>query len=307
MTAAARTVFLGSGAFAVPIAQALATHPRVNLVALVTAPTRPGSRGRPTDPPVAGWAMERELPMLRPSRLRAPEVIAQLAELRADLLVLADYGQIVPAAILDLPRFGALNLHPSLLPRHRGASPIPTAILAGDAQTGVSLMLMDAGLDSGPLIAQRSVALTGHETAPGLENDLAGTAAELLAASLGPWLDGDMVPRAQADEGMTLTKPLRRSDGMLEPRRPAVELERQVRAYQPWPGSFFETTGGRVTVWQSRVIGGSAVVGTLVEGPAIATADGLLELLEVQPAGGRRMSGTELIRGRPSLVGSVIE
>jgi methionyl-tRNA formyltransferase len=251
--------------------------------------------------------MEHGLPMLRPIRLRAPEAVAQVAALAADLLVLADYGQIVPPALLDLPRHGALNLHPSLLPRHRGASPIPAAILAGDAETGVSLMLMDAGLDSGPVLAQGRVALNGRETAPDLERDLARAAAELLALHLEPWLNAEIVPHAQRDGGVTLTKPLRRSDGRLEPLRPALELERQVRAYQPWPGTFFETPEGRIIVWQARVARGDGAPRTIVDGPAIATVDGLLELVEVQPAGGRRMSGEELIRGRPGLLGSVIE
>jgi methionyl-tRNA formyltransferase len=302
-----RALFLGSGAFAVPVAEALRSQPDVDLVAVVTAPTRPGSRGRPTDPPVADWAREHDLPMLRPARLRTEDSIAAVAQLTPDLLVLADYGQIVPAALLGLPRFGALNLHPSLLPRHRGASPIPAAILADDAETGVSLMLMDAGLDSGPLIKQRRYALTGTETAPELEHALALVAAELLAVSLPAWLNGELLPLPQEEEGMTLTRPLRRSDGRLDPHRDAIDLERQVRAYQPWPGTFFETPDGRVVVWRARASDGDGRPGTIVDGPAIATADGLLELLEVQPAGGRRMSGEELIRGRPQLIGSVIE
>ncbi len=306
MSGPTRAVFLGSGGFAVPVAEALRTQPDVDLVAAVTAPTRPGSRGRPTDPPVAGWAKEHGLPLLQPERLRAEESIGAVAELLPDLLVLADYGQIVPAALLDLPKFGALNLHPSLLPRHRGASPIPAAILADDAETGVSLMLMDAGLDSGPLIARRRYPLKGTETAPELEHALAHAAAELLATSLPSWLSSELLPLPQEEEGVTLTRPLRRSDGRLDPNKDAIELERQVRAYQPWPGTFFETPDGRIVIWRARARGGDSAPGTIVDGPAIATSDGLLELIEVQPAGGRRMSGEELLRGRPGLVGSVI-
>jgi methionyl-tRNA formyltransferase len=302
-----RAVFLGSGAFAVPVAEALRTSPDVDLVAVVTAPTRPGNRGRPTDPPVAEWARERDLPMLRPERLRALDAIADVAQLAPDLLVLADYGQLVPAALLELPRLGALNLHPSLLPRHRGASPIPAAILADDAETGVSLMLMDEGLDSGPLIKQRRVPLNGTETAPELEATLAQVAAELLSASLPAWLNGELLPLPQEQSGMTLTRPLRRSDGRLDPSRSADELERQVRAYQPWPGTYFETADGRIVIWRARARGGEAAIGQVVDGPAIGTADGVLELVEVQPAGGRRMTGEELVRGRPGLIGSMIE
>ncbi|MEP7158172.1 MAG: methionyl-tRNA formyltransferase [Chloroflexota bacterium] len=306
MTTRARTIFLGSGGFAVPVLEALSSHPTVELISVVTAPTRPGSRGRPTDPPVAEWAATHGVPMLRPPRLRDPEAVASIAALEPDLLVLADYGQIVPQAVLNLPRHGALNLHPSLLPRHRGASPIPAAILAGDEETGVALMLMDAGLDSGPLIAQARRRLAGSETTPDLEADLAQIAASLLTDTLDAFLGGIAWPTPQDESAATFTRPLRRSDGRLDPSKSAAELERQVRAYQPWPGTFFETTDGRVIVWTARVIGGSAALGTIVDGPAIATSDGILEFVEVQPAGGRRMSGSDLLRGRPGLVGSSV-
>ena len=296
MTERARTVFLGSGSFAVPIAEALAGHPSVDLAAVVTLPTRVGSRGRPTDPPVARWASARAIPMLRPVRLSAPESVAELAALAPELLVLADYGQIVPQNVLDLPTHGALNVHPSLLPRYRGAAPIPAAILAGDAKTGVTLMLMDAGLDSGPIVAQSDRMLAGSETAPDLEERLARDGAELLAAHLAAWLAGDISPQPQDESGITLTRPLRRSDGLLDPARTAAELERQVRAYQPWPGSFVETNAGRLVVWQAHV-----AEDELTSGLSLGTADGLLHLDEVQLAGGRRMSGAELLRGRPTL------
>ena len=307
----ARTIFLGSGSFAVPIAEALAGHPSVNLIAAVTAPTRPGSRGRPTDPPVADWATERGLPMLRPARLRDSESIEEVAQLRPELLVLADYGQIVPAALLKMPRHGALNLHPSLLPRHRGASPIAATILDGDPETGVSLMRMNAGLDTGPLIAQARRVLAGNETAPLLEAELSHAAAGLLARTLDDWLSGTLTASPQPAEGATLTRPLRREDGRLNPEQAAARLERQVRAYQPWPGSFIDTPEGRVVVWRARVADSTQPSpGTLVrtddDGLGLATSDGLLELSEVQPAGGRRMSGAELLRGRPSLAGASV-
>jgi methionyl-tRNA formyltransferase len=250
--------------------------------------------------------------MLRPTRLRAPEAIADVANLRPDLLVLADYGQIVPAALIDLPPHGALNLHPSVLPRHRGASPIPTAILEGDAETGVSLMRMDAGLDTGPVIAQVRRPLDGKETAPALELDLAQMAADLLAGKLGPWLHGDLYAMPQTDEAATLTRLLRREDGRLDPSLPAARLERQVRAFQPWPGSFVDTDVGRLTVWRASagVEETGSTPGTIVrlEGDrlGLVAAGGILDLLEVQPAGGRRMSAADLLRGRPALVGTSV-
>jgi methionyl-tRNA formyltransferase len=308
----ARTLFLGSGSFAVPVLAALDAAEEAELVAVVTAPPRTGSRGRLTDPPVAEWAAQRDLPLLRPTRLRAPESINQIAELAPELLVLADYGQIVPATLLDLPAHGALNLHPSLLPRHRGAIPVQAAILAGDEQTGVSLMLMDAGLDTGPIVAQRRLTLDGSETAPELEAALAQAAADLLRASLGGWLAGELTAVAQDDSAASLTRPLRRADGWLDPRHTAAELERQVRAYQPWPGSYLEAGGVRIVVWRATPAGPDPAASpggltrTADDGLALGAADQALELIEVQPAGGRRMSGAALLRGRPGLAGAQI-
>lgn len=310
MTSPARTIFLGTGVFAVPVATALADHPGVDLTAVVTAPERPGSRGRPADPPLAEWAAEGGRDMLRPARLRDPAEIARIREMAPDFLVVADYGQIVPAALLDLPRHGALNLHPSLLPRHRGATPIPAAILAGDAETGVTLMRMDPGLDTGPIVAQWRLPLSGSETAPELELRLADQAARLLATTLEHWLAGKIRPEPQDEGQATLTKPLTRADGRLDPSRSAIELERQVRAYQPWPGSFIESGTGRLLVWKARVADAvdGAETGTLVrtydDGLGLVAADSVLVLDEVQVAGGRRMGGPDLLRGHPAWDGA---
>lgn len=228
--------------------------------------------------------------------------------LAPDLVVLADYGQLVPAPLLDVPN-GAINLHPSLLPRHRGASPIPATILAGDRETGVTLMRMDTGLDSGPVLAVERVPLAGDETTPVLEERLATVAADLLARSVGPWLRGELRARPQASAGVTTTRPLRRDDGRLDPAAPAEELERQVRAYQPWPGSWLETPVGRIVVWGAEATDGDGTPGSLVadgDGLALVTAHGHLRLLDVQPAGKNRMSGAAFRRGRPSATGSKV-
>jgi methionyl-tRNA formyltransferase len=312
VTERARTIFLGSGSFAVPIVETLAQHPLVDLVAVVTAPTRIGSRGRPTETPVAQWAAAWPKPTLQPARLRAPESIAELAALAPELLVLADYGQIVPQAVLDLPEHGALNIHPSLLPRHRGASPIPAAILAGDEETGVTLMLMDAGLDSGPIVAQSRVTLHDTETGFDLEDSLARVGEDLLYENLEAWLRGDLKPVPQDESAATTTRPLRREDGRLDPEVDAETLARRVRAYQPWPGTFFETDSDRVIVLNAHARSGEAITpGEVVaihdRVPAIATANGLLELVRVQPAGGKPMTGVELLRGRPQLIGSSLK
>ena len=250
----ARTVFLGSGSFALPVLTALASAPEVSVVGVVTAPPRPAGRGGTVRrSPVAERADDLGLgPVLEPPRLRARPAIDEVLALDPALIVLADYGQIVPAALLDAPAHGALNLHPSLLPRHRGASPVPAAILAGDRQTGVTLMRMDERLDGGPIVAQVGVPLEGTETAPELEARLADEAARLLRATLADWLSGRLRARLQPEAGATMTKPLRREDGRLDPARTAADLTRRVRAYQPWPGTWAETIEGRLIVWRAR-------------------------------------------------------
>jgi methionyl-tRNA formyltransferase len=294
------TVFLGSGAFAVPSLRLLAAHPSVDLVGVVTAPPRPAGRNlRVERSPVHEAAIGR---VMTPSRLRDPEAVAAILELRPGLVVLADYGQIVPAALLD-PPFGALNLHPSLLPRHRGASPIPAAILAGDRETGVTLMRMDRGLDTGPIVAAERVSLAGSETAPELEDRLANVAAVLLSRAIDPWLGRELVANPQPADGATLTRPLRREDGRLDPTRPAAELERRVRAYLPWPGTFLERDGERLVVGAASVAASRPgdVPGHLVrhdDRPALATADGRLVLERVTPPGRRAMTGADYVRGR---------
>ncbi len=240
--------------------------------------------------------------MLTPARLRAPEAIAEILALAPGLAVLADYGQIVPPALLDLPH-GALNLHPSALPRWRGAAPIPATILADDRETAVTLMRMDAGLDTGPVVARTDVPLTGSERAPELEARLADIAGELLARSLGPWLRGELAASPQPANGVELTRPLRREDGRLDPAEPATALERQVRAYLPWPGTFLDLDGQRLVVTEASVERSEAgdVPGDLVrhgQRPALATADGRLVLEWVTPGGRRPMTGEDWLRGR---------
>ena len=306
-----RTLFLGSGRFAQPILGRLAGHPSIDLVGVVTAPPRPvGRRQVETATPIDTQARELGLTVLTPSRLRSHAAMASVLALAPDLVVLADYGQIVPGELLDR-RYGALNLHPSLLPRHRGAAPIPAAILAGDRETGVTLMQMDAGLDTGPIVASERAILSGDETAPALEARLAIAAAGILARSLDPWLAGELETTPQPDDGASMTRPLRRADGRLDPRLPAVELERQVRAYLPWPGSFAETDGDRLVVLAARVADSDPDddPGRFVPdlaGLALATGHGRLVLDDVQPAGGQPMTGEEFLRGRPRILGRLV-
>jgi methionyl-tRNA formyltransferase len=305
-----RTVFLGSGTFAVPALRALVANPLVNLVAVVSAPPRKVGRDQawtptPVDAAARGLGVQ---PILTPPRLRHPDAIEAILALRPALAVLADYGQIVPPPLLDLPH-GALNLHPSALPRFRGAAPVPAAILAGDQSTAVTLMRMDAGLDTGPIVAQVPVPLSGTERAPQLEARLARLGADLLERSLPGWLDGSLTATPQPADGVVLTRPLRREDGRLDPARPAAELERMVRAYDPWPGTFLERGGERLIVVDASTATSldGDTPGRLVEhgpdGIALATADGRLVLDTVTPPGRRPMPGAAYRRGRRQPLG----
>ena len=310
--ATCRVVFFGSGAFGVPILDVLRTLPALELVAVVSAPDRPAGRGQaPRATPVASAARQAGLLLLQPPKLREPAAVDALAGLSPDLGVLADYGRIVPPAVLELPGRGFLNVHPSLLPRHRGASPIPAAILAGDRETGVSLIEMTAGIDDGPVVAQVGRPLAGNEAAPELEAELSARGAELLAETIGPWLAGTVTATPQDEAAATMTRPLRRDDGRLNAAEAAASLERHVRAFAPWPGSFVETEAGRLNIDAASVAESStgdrpgALVAE-VDGLALATADGRLVLDQVRLAGTRPMSGTELRRGRAGLVGTVV-
>ena len=304
MAAYPRTLFFGSGSVALPALERLLDSGLVSVDAAVTAPPRPaGRKGRLTATPVADLAARRGLSIRTPVSLRDESVQEALRALGPELIVLADYGRLIPAGVLEMPRHGALNIHPSLLPRHRGAVPVQAAILAGDTSTGVTLMRMDEGLDTGPILAQHQVPLDGSELAPELEQRLARLGADLLVDRLPAWLDGSLPARTQPGEGATLTRLLRREDGRLDPARPAAELERQVRAYQPWPGSFIEIGGERLKVWRAGVLEQPVRVDPgeiiLAEGTlGLGTVEGTLRMDEVQPAGKRRMSGADYRRGK---------
>ena len=307
----ARTVFLGTGRFGLETLWRLADHPAVDLVGIITAPARPAGRhGNVSASPIGMAAEELGVsPILTPERLRAPESVEAILALEPELAALADYGQIVPPALLGL-RHGALNLHPSLLPRHRGATPIPATILADDRETGVTLIRMDAGLDTGPIVGVGVLPLGGAETTPELEERLAMLAATVLQDQLEPWIAGAITPKPQVEADATLTTVLHRQDGRLDPMRPAVELERRIRALLPWPGTFLELDRvGRLIV-RSAVVGPAEAgdePGLIVadgEGLALTTGAGRLRLGIVQLAGRRALDAATARRGAPALVGS---
>ena len=286
------------------------------VVAAVTPPDRERGRGRrPEAPPVKVMAESLGIPVLQPPSLRPQSVVKQLQELRPDVVVVAAYGRLLPPAVLGLPRYGCLNLHPSLLPRHRGPSPVATAILEGDMTTGVSLMLLDEGMDTGPIIAQRKCALTGDETAGELTDVLFGMGAQLLAESLCPWTSGELQAQPQDDARATVSGKLERADGQADWGLPAAALSRQCRAFAPWPGLFTHWGGKTLKVLQAFAAEGresaASVPGQVVAAEAgrqmyVSTADGLLALERVQLEGRRAVTGEEFLRGYPDSIGDIL-
>jgi methionyl-tRNA formyltransferase len=307
------TLFFGSGGFAVPILDALVAIPGIRVDAVVSAPDRPaGRRAVLTPTPVTARARELGLLVLQPVRVRRPDAVEEVRGLAPDLIVLADYGQLIPRVLLDLPLRGFLNLHPSALPRWRGAAPIPATILAGDAESAVTLIVLTEQMDAGPIVAVEPLEVRREDTAVTLEARAAEVAARLARRALPEWLAGRLVARPQPEEGVTLTQPLRREDGHLDPGCPAADLEKQVRAYQPWPGGYLETDIGRLIVWRSRVApsepgdDSGRFVARDRDGLALATVAGRLVLEDVQLAGKKRVSAAELRRGYPGLIGGYV-
>lgn len=295
----ARVVFMGSPEFSLATLRALAAN--YTVVGVVTQPDRPAGRGKQlTPPPVKTLALELGLPVIQPRRLREPEAIDQLRAWAPDLIVVAAYGQILRPDVLDLPPHGCINVHASLLPRWRGASPIQAAILHGDAETGVTIMRMDAGLDTGPILSQRGIPIAPDDTAATLSEKLAGLGANLLIETLPDYLSGELKPTPQPEQGVTTVSTLEKNDGLLEPNLVADVLARKVRAFNPWPGAYIMWNGQPLKVHRAHVVSGPSSPGvhTVSNGlPALGTAFRLLVLDEVQPAGKTAMSGAEFLRG----------
>ncbi len=309
-----RIVFMGTPAFAVPALRSL--HERAQaqawqVVAVVTQPDRPAGRGNKLVPgPVKQYALEQNIPVLQPASLRKqPEIVNELRSLAPDLLVVAAYGLILPKNVLQIPTAGAINIHASLLPAYRGASPIATAILDGQDETGVSIMLMDEGMDTGPVLAQVHQPIGPDDTTASLTARLADQGAELLLATLPRWLAGDLPPVAQADllGAVSICRVMAKEAGLVDWRQPAAQIERMTRAYTPWPSAFTTWRNEVFKIWQAEVLPGHAEPGLIVAlptGVAVGTGDQLLGLGVVQPAGKRRMDMRSFLNGAPDFVGS---
>jgi len=297
-------VFMGSPEFAVPVLRAL--YENFDVVGVVTQPDRPAGRGRKLSaPPVKQLAQELELPTIQPRRLRDPEAGDQLKAWAPDLIVVAAFGQILRQELLDLPAFGCVNVHASLLPRWRGAAPIQAAILHGDEQTGVTIMRMDAGIDTGPIIHQRATTIHPDETAGELSDRLASLGAELLVNTLPAYLDGELLAHPQDETQASYAPPLTKKDGLLDFNRPADALARQVRAFQPWPGAYTYWLDQVLKIHSAYPISDGEAESLLSPGqrtvyenmPAICSSQGLLILDQIQPAGKKAMAGEVFLQG----------
>ena len=308
----ARIVFMGTPEFAVPALLALDENHQV--VSVVTQPDRRAGRGQKVmASPVKEAALERGLPLFQPDTLRTAEPLARLVDWRPDLIVVAAFGQILRRPVLRLPPYGCLNVHASLLPRYRGAAPISAAILAGDPVTGVTIMRMDEGMDTGPILAQAQCPIAADDTTASLTAKLAELGSQLLIETLPAWLAGEIAARPQDDAQATYCRPLSKEDGCLDWTQPATYLDRQVRACFPWPGAYTTWEGKLLKVLHARPVTGweveeepGAVVELETGGLAVAAGQGVLELLEVQLAGKKPMAAAPFARGQRHLVGSAL-
>jgi methionyl-tRNA formyltransferase len=324
----ARIVFAGSPDFAVPCLTTLAAagqgetdqrqgghaqsshaQPSHEIVAVLTQPDRPSGRGRKLRPgPVKQCALERNLKVLQPDSLKGAEIQQQLRSLQADLAVIVAYGLLLPQAVLDIPRAGCINVHASLLPRWRGASPIQTAILAGDTVTGVSIMRMEAGLDTGPVFAERELAIAPDDTADTLHDRLAAQGAALLGEVVDDILDGRLEAVIQDNASATYAGRISKADAVIDWNCSTAEIDRKVRAYRSWPVAETLLDGQRMRCWaavpetigvEPAVAGPGAVIAADADGIVVATGDGALRLTEIQMPGRQRLPAAQFAHGYP--------
>jgi len=295
-----RVVFMGSPEFAVPVLQKLVEQHLV--LGVVTQPDRPAGRGRMLkSPPIKILADEINLPIIQPRKLSEPDAMSQLQQWSPDLLVVAAFGQILRSEVLNMPKYGCVNVHASLLPRWRGAAPIQAAILNGDTQSGISIMRMDAGVDTGPILSQSSIEIADHETSGSLSGKLSRLGADLLMDTLPRYIAGTLVPQAQDDSLASYAPMIKKEAGLLDFSQPAMDLERKIRAFNPWPGTYM--------VWKNQVLkihhahtidthqtpaGKRIIIDRL---PAIITGRGILVIDEIQPAGKNIMAGSTFLHG----------
>lgn len=310
MTDPKRIVFAGTPDFSVPPLRALLASPH-QVVGVYSQPDRPAGRGRKLTPsPVKEVAVDAGIPVFQPVNFKDPAAVAELAALDADLMVVVAYGLLLPRSVLDAPRIGCVNIHASVLPRWRGAAPIQRAVLAGDAVSGVTIMRMEEGLDTGPMYLIEEVELADDETGGSLHDRLSVLGAEALMKALPGILDGTLVPQPQDDAQACYAKKLDKSEAVIDWTRPAADIERQVRAFNPWPVAQTLFEDANLRIWRGYAIKGmGGAPGTVMNadrhGIDVATGDGLLRITELQLPGKRAMAARDFINAN-SIQGTVL-
>jgi methionyl-tRNA formyltransferase len=310
-----KLVFMGTPDFAVPCLKALLDG-QYDIVAVYTQPDRRAGRGQKlVAPPVKELACAHSIQVLQPESLKDDAAAEYMEGLAPDVIVVAAYGRLIPQRILSVPGYGCVNIHPSLLPRHRGPSPVATAILDGDEKTGVTIMLLDAGMDSGPVLSWQEVAIEDTDTTGSLTAKLAGLGAQLLSETLPGWISGSIKPVPQDKSRATITRILTKLDGEIDWQLSAVQQWRQVRAFQPWPGTFTKWQGKQLKIVEAvplqpekrgqpgKVI---ALTGQSAAPVGVECGEGILGLLRVQLEGKKEVSAEEFIRGQRDFAGSIL-
>jgi len=307
-----RVVFMGSPRFAVPSLEYLVSA-GYELAAVYTQPDRTGGRGRSLAASSVKQAAEAlGLTVVQPQSLKAPEAVEKLASFKPDIIVVAAFGQLLPKAVLELPRLGCLNVHPSLLPKFRGASPVAAAILAGEDFSGVSIMLLDEGMDSGPVLARAQIPVADSDTTASLSEKLSLVGAGLLGEVLVGWIRGELTPQPQDEAKATYCQPITKAEGEIDWKLSAVEIWRRVRAFYPWPGSYTRWRGKTLKVIEAIPLTAETkakegeVVALDSGGFGIGTGDGVLNILKVQLEGKQALSAADFLRGQRDFIGAVL-
>lgn len=303
-----RIIFMGTADLAATVLRSLIRDSRWRVISAVSQPDKPRGRDLVLQPtPVKLCALEWGLPVDQPKKARDPEFLERLKKLAPDLIVVAAYGQLLPQELLDIPRYGCLNVHTSLLPKYRGAAPIQWAIADGLIETGVTLMKMDAGLDTGPIVTTARTLILDTDTGQTLHDRLAEMGGRLLISGLPEYVAGTLVPRLQPMEGVTVARKITREDGRIRWERSSVETWRRLRAFTPWPGAFCEVSGGprarHLKVHAAHPVEGEGEPGRVLESGrgrlVVGCGTGVLELTEVQIEGGKRMGAASFLAGNP--------